>query len=248
MGKVIDHFSQYLKDLTYAEKHVLYFIEENLEQVKNESLTKLAEQNNVSTTTIIRLCRKLNLEGFSELKYVLKSLDPQTTISPDHTLERYQTVLDQMFSSLSAKYFEEISEIINRSNQIIIISVGLTKTIGEYFSKLFMQVNKYSTYLYESHMIDLIPKSLKPNDLVVYISSSGETKTIIQAAEKIRFKNVRTLAITNNSDSTLSKIAHYNLSVNVERNQFFGYDITPRSTLVMLIDILFEFYLKEISK
>ncbi|WP_425516302.1 hypothetical protein [Caldifermentibacillus hisashii] len=55
---------------------------------------------------------------------------------------------------------------------------------------------------------------------------------------------METLAITNNSDSTLSKIAHYNLSANVNRIEFFGYDITARSTLMILIDLLFEFYLK----
>ncbi|MBY6271827.1 MAG: MurR/RpiR family transcriptional regulator, partial [Bacillaceae bacterium] len=120
-----------------------------------------------------------------------------------------------------------------------------SKMIGEYFSKLLMQVNKPSSYVYESHMIDLLPNMVQQKDLIVFISSSGETKTIVQAAEKIRFKNVETLAITNNADSTLAKLARKNISAYVQRVQFAGYDLSARSTLVVLIDILFEFFMKK---
>ena len=49
------------------------------------NLQELANSTFVSTTTIIRLCKKLGLEGFNELKYNLKKYK-QEEISPDLSL------------------------------------------------------------------------------------------------------------------------------------------------------------------
>jgi RpiR family transcriptional regulator, glv operon transcriptional regulator len=248
MGKIIDRFSEYIGNLTHAEKHVLYYIEEHLEEAKQQSLTTMAEKNNVSTTTIIRMCHKLGLEGFSELKYILKTIDSQLIPLEENTIERYKADMNETLRSLEQKNLEEISEKLLQANRILIVAVGLSKMIGEYFSKLLMQVNKPSSYVYESHIIDLLPNMIQPKDFIVFISSSGETKTIIQTAEKIRFKNVETLAITNNADSTLTRLTRKNLSAHVQRAQFAGYDVSARSTLVVLIDILFEFFMKKYVK
>jgi hypothetical protein len=48
---------------------------------------------------------------------------------------------------------------------------------SQVLSKLFMQVNKPTSYVYESHIIDLLPNMVQSNDLIVFISSSGETGT-----------------------------------------------------------------------
>ncbi|WP_235468582.1 MurR/RpiR family transcriptional regulator [Geobacillus sp. Sah69] len=215
-----------------------------MEQAKQLSLTAMAEKNNVSTTTIIRMCHKLGLEGFSELKYILKTIDDQAIPVGENTIERYKADMNQTLDSLERKHVEEISQLIFEANRVLIVAVGLSKMIGEYFSKLLIQVNKPSSYVYESHIIDLLPNMVQPKDMVIFISSSGETKTIVQAAEKLRFKNIETVAITNSADSTLAKLVRKHISAYVQRVQFAGYDLSARSTLVVLIDILFEFFMK----
>ncbi|ATO37711.1 MurR/RpiR family transcriptional regulator [Geobacillus sp. 47C-IIb] len=244
MGKLLDRFSNYIGQLTHAEKHVLYYIDGHVEQAKQLSLTAMAEKNNVSTTTIIRMCHKLGLEGFSELKYILKTIDDQAIPVGENTIERYKVDMNQTLDSLERKHVEEISQLIFEANRVLIVAVGLSKMIGEYFSKLLIQVNKPSSYVYESHIIDLLPNMVQPKDMVIFISSSGETKTIVQAAEKLRFKNIETVAITNSADSTLAKLVRKHISAYVQRVQFAGYDLSARSTLVVLIDILFEFFMK----
>ncbi|MFB5195835.1 MurR/RpiR family transcriptional regulator [Neobacillus sp. KR4-4] len=248
MGKIIDRFAAYISELTYAEKHVLYYVENNLKTAKQQSLTTMAQANNVSTTTIIRMCRKLGLEGFSQFKCILKSMDEEERPIHDNMLERYREDMNHTLSSLQVSKLESINEQLSRANRVTIVAVGLSKMFGEYFSKLLMQVNKSTSYVYESHIIDLLVNMVQTNDLIIFISSSGETKTIVQAAEKIRYKNVDTLAITNSAGSTLSKIARNNISADVQRISYAGYDLSARSTIVVLIDLIFEFYLKKITK
>jgi DNA-binding MurR/RpiR family transcriptional regulator len=120
--------------------------------------------------------------------------------------------------------------------------------IGEYFSKLLMQVNKSTVYAYESHIIDLLSNKIDSNDMVIFISSSGETKTIVKVAEKLKFQNRQTAAITNTSDCTLAKLVSVSVSANAHPVQYAGYDLTARSYMMLLIDILFESYLLQTAK
>nr|WP_290447462.1 SIS domain-containing protein [Clostridium gasigenes] len=134
-------------------------------------------------------------------------------------------------------------QLINTSTKIIIISVGLSKPMGEYFSKLLMQSNKGSFYIYESHIIDLIDKSADKNDLIIFISNSGETETLLKVAEKLSYRNFKTAAIVNSPDSTLSKLVQIPINSYSEKSNLSGYDITPRSTLLLIIDIIFGIYI-----
>ncbi|XHB96223.1 SIS domain-containing protein [Lactococcus garvieae] len=65
---------------------------------------------------------------------------------------------------------------INLSNNIFIIGLGLTKPIAEYISKRLYQLDRASTYVSESHMLDLLPNLARRGDLIIFISESGETK------------------------------------------------------------------------
>ncbi|WP_057913800.1 MurR/RpiR family transcriptional regulator [Peribacillus muralis] len=244
MGKFLDQFGNRLANLTPTEKQVLYYIDQHVDEAKNLSLTEIAKVNNVSTTTIVRLAHKLGLEGFSELKYLLKTSDYQQTTVNSLPFVHYKEEFIAALETIQIKDLDKLSEKIKNAKRVIVIGVGLSKMLAEYFSKLLMQTNKQTHYTYESHMIDLLPNMIKPNDMVFFISTSGETKTLIQAAEKLSFQVVETAAITNSSDSTLGKLVKTNLSMTVEKVNFAGYDITARSTLMLLIDLLFESYLK----
>lgn len=245
MGKIIDHFGNSLANLTQTEKQVLYYIDQHLNEAKNLSLTEIAKVNNVSTTTVVRMSHKLGLEGFSELKYRLKSTDEEVEKVDVNPIESYKQGFVQAFETIQLHELDRLSERIHQANRIIVVGVGLSKMMAEYFSKLLMQTNKQTHYTYESHMIDLLPNMVKSDDLVFFISTSGETKTLIHAAEKLSYMVADTAAITNSSDSTLGRMVNTNLSMTVGKVKFAGYDITARSTLMLLIDLLFESYLKK---
>lgn len=245
MGKVIEHFAHAIPALTHAEKHVLYYIESNLEEAKRLSLTAMAEANNVSTTTIVRMCHKLGLEGFTELKFFLRGIENALLPEEKNPLERYRLDINNTLSSIHLEEIEKIADEIIQSSRVIIVAVGLSKMMGEYFSKLFMQVNKTTVYVYESHIIDILTNMIEPKDMVIFISSSGKTKTITKVAEKVKYKTRQTLAITNSPDSPLANLSEHSLSASVQQVTYAGYDLTARSTLVMLIDLLFEVFLKK---
>ncbi|UOQ45062.1 MurR/RpiR family transcriptional regulator [Halobacillus salinarum] len=248
MGKLVDAFSTSLPNLTHSEKHVLYYVEQHLEESKSMPLTKMAEVNNVSTTTIVRLCHKLGMDGFAEFKYFLRGLEGDVLPDDPNPIERYRNDINESLKLLHPKDLEAIAANVEKADRIVILSVGLTKMIGEYLSKRLMQVNRSSTYIYESHMIDLISNWIGENDLVIFISSSGETDTLLKAADKLDHLNISTVAVTNDPTSTLYTIARQAVSAPVKKASYEGYDVSARSSLVMLADLIFEYYLKYVTE
>lgn len=245
MGKVIDKFAQAISGLSHSEKHVIYYIERELEKSKNQSLTEMARENSVSTTTIVRMCHKLGLDGFSELRYILKTIEEDDLPKSENIISRHVADLQESLSQISLADVQKICQMMVKAEKVIIVAVGLSKMMGEYFSKLLMQVNKPTLYAYESHIIDLLSNISGKNDLVIFISSSGETKTIVNVAEKLLYQNRNIAAITNSVGSTLTGLVPSSLASNVQRVTYKGYDLTSRSSLVAIIDILFEAYLVE---
>lgn len=248
MSSLINYFSNNLNDLTYAEKHIFYYIESNLEKAKKQSLTKMAEENNVSTTTIIRMCNKLGLSGFSELKYILKNIDDKNTPQINNYIDVLKNSVDLTLDKLLIQNINGLVTMIEKAKKIIIVSVGLSKPMGEYFAKLLMQANKSSFYIYESHIIDLLDKSLTHDDLIIFISNSGETPTLTSTAEKLSYRNFKTAAIVNSVDSTLSKLVNISINTYAKQSLLYGYDITARSTLIVILDVIFAYYINNTTK
>ncbi|GAA0736538.1 MurR/RpiR family transcriptional regulator [Clostridium oceanicum] len=243
MGKLLTKFQNKLSSLSYSEKHVFYYIDNNLDIAKTQSLTKMSEVNSVSTTTIVRMCHKLDLAGFSELKYIIKNIEQDNLSRNENVIESIVNDINSTADNINKNDLNELIRMIDKSEKIIIVSVGLTKAIGEYFSKLLMQLNKNSIYVYESHIIDLLPNTLHYKDLVIFISNSGKTRTLISIAEKLSFGHFKTACVVNSPNSPLANLSNLSLSSEVEKHEFKGYDITPRSSLVFLIDIIYNSYI-----
>ncbi|QAS53567.1 MurR/RpiR family transcriptional regulator [Halobacillus litoralis] len=247
MGKLLETFATSLPDLTHSEKHVLYYIEHHLEESKKMPLTRMAEENTVSTTTIIRLCHKLGFEGYAEFKYFLKGIEHTSLPENLNPIERYQDDIKKSLNHLQPDDLEWVASAIEKADRIVIISVGLTKMIGEYLSKRLMQMNRSSTYIYESHMVDLISNWIGKKDLAIFISSSGNTETLVKAADKLDHLNVQTVAVTNNLDGIINQYVQKAISAPVQKVSYEGYDVSARSSLMMLADLVFEYYLKHVT-
>ncbi|MBC1474580.1 MurR/RpiR family transcriptional regulator [Listeria grandensis] len=246
MGKVAERFVEDITNLSDSEKYVFYYADNHIEQVKNITLTNLAEILNTSNTTIIRMCHKLGLQGFSEFKFILASFSNQKKTRENGSLkEDYLAQLTQTIHAIDLPKMDYIATKILNASTVIVVSVGLTKMIGEYIGKRLIQVQKPTMYAYESHIIDLLPSFIKPNDVILFVSMSGDTKTLVQAAQKLEYSGCFMFAITNHGDSALSQLMDTNLSSDIPTVSYAGYDITSRSGLMIQADILLEVYLKK---
>jgi DNA-binding MurR/RpiR family transcriptional regulator len=248
MKTPVDLFTDKVHLLTHAERHVLAYIEAHLTNAKRMSLTEMAEENNVSTTTVVRMCHHLGLNGFAELKYVLRDHHSSSVRRADNIVDQYKYVLEHALGAIDTKAIEEVTDAMKKSARIVVVAIGLTKPLGEYVSKKLMQMNKTSTYLYELHMIHLLPSWIEEDDLVLCISSSGEVELLIDLIEQLNARRIHSVAITNANSSSLAQLTSQSLNARVPKTSFAGFDITTRSTLTLLLDMIFESYIRKTLK
>lgn len=249
MGLLQTNFSSAIERLSDTEKYIFYTFDNHPQMVKNFTLTELAEELNTSNTTIIRMTKKLEFSGFSAFKYTVERLISETSVlSHKNLLEQYQQFFNQSFASTNIADMEFIARKIHQAPSLYIIGVGLTKPVAEYVSKRFMQINKPTLYMYESHIIDLLSNFIKKDDVVLFLSMSGETKTLVAAAKKLHYSNNYIFSITNNGNSSLAQVVDRSLNSGVPINMYENYDITSRSFLMLQADLLFELYLKFVIK
>ena len=59
-----------LKNLTSQEKAVVEYILDNPKDLLDMNVSELAKASYTSSSTVIRLCKKLEVKGFADLKFI----------------------------------------------------------------------------------------------------------------------------------------------------------------------------------
>ena len=110
-----------LNTLTQSELSILQYIDTHTSEVLNMSIHELSEKVFFSTATILRLCKKLNFSGYSELKFSLKNrLNSQEVI--DINPINNENVLMDLYTQI-----ENTSRLIDTKNIDVVVNYLLSE-------------------------------------------------------------------------------------------------------------------------
>lgn len=173
------------------------------------SVRSVAEATYVSTSSIVRLAKKLGFEGYSELLYVLKhersgegfryAADLYDTLSFD---EHTNAMLDELAADLTS----------GRYDRVHMMGVGYSDLSATYLSNRLLEqgifaVNKSPLDFRDERMY-----------LTIFISESGETKDLTFVQERLRAKGLDDYVFTAESSSTLAEQTRHCILVKRGRN------------------------------
>lgn len=234
-----------LNSLTITEFAVLRYVDNNKKEVLKMSIQNLAEKNFVSTTTIIRLCKKLKLSGFSELKFKLKSeIESESILSKDLTLEK---IIDNNLlnitntaNKIDKQIISEIISKIEEVDRIHFFGKGLSGALTSYFSKILSTLG-INNYLYEdTHIAYIAAEQMTEKDLIFINSLSGNTNQAVRFAQLCKSRNATIITVTANKSSQLSQISDYTLEFSAGKRHPYVADIVSRLPSLFVFDILVE--------
>lgn len=244
MGILLSNYENKVKNLTVSELAVFSELDNKPELLFATNLTELSSSLYSSNSTIIRLSQKLGFSGFSEFRDTIKVLFNTNKSSNSHNLiENYRFFFDTILPTIPSDKLDYFAEQIYHSKNIFIIGTGLTKPIAEYTAKHLYQLDRASIYIYENHMLDLLPNLAKHGDMILFISESGETKSLISCAKKVAQTGATLLSITNSSHNSLNYITNMALTTQMPENHYHNYDVTSRVFQLALIDLILDIYL-----
>ncbi|GIP68396.1 hypothetical protein AWA1501_05590 [Lactiplantibacillus pentosus] len=115
-----EHFSE----LNETDKEIIQFINRNRAMVRESSLAAVATKSLFSKSSIFRVCQKLGLTGFSQLKYLLQEEANQVQdVNIDFVSQTVKSVL-WMSNQFKSTKLDDIYKILNDANNVFIYSTG----------------------------------------------------------------------------------------------------------------------------
>ena len=218
-------------ELTPTQRKVLDFILKQPEQAVFLTATDLAQDLNVSDTSIVRLAQALGYAGYPHLKRRLREyVQPKiTTVDRlGETVRRVESVGDVLADVLSRdmnnlkvtleetdlEIFTRFVEEMDSAQRIFIIALRSTHCLGMFMTSALRFLGR--------EVIPLIPgtgemwdqlRDLGPEDVLIGFAFPRYTKVTVQVMDYARDQDARVLAVTDGELSPLNRSAHFSLSV-----------------------------------
>ncbi|MFD0049862.1 MurR/RpiR family transcriptional regulator [Actinomycetes bacterium NPDC127524] len=227
-NKVISSFNE-------LEYSLYNYITQHANKVIYMRIRELADETHVSTSTILRFCRKNDCEGFSEfkvkLKMYLEKRDDNNLKSTHHALSEFvERTLKGGFES----YIQESSHLIAQSGSVIFLGIGSSGIMAEYGARYFSSLGKFSLYIKDPFFP--IHNKLLENSITIAMSVSGETHEIINLIKKLKEKGSTIISITNQKNCTIANISDLNISYYVTEEYIEESNITSQIPVVYILE------------
>lgn len=229
--------SEIIKNLNDLELMLYRYIIRNTEKVTYMRIRELADEAHVSTTTILRFCKKFDCNGYSEFKVKLKMYLQDSNIN---TVKNDQSVIIDFFKKLNTEELDEkieaVCELILSSSNLVFLGSGTSGILCKYAARYFSSVGKFASYIDDPYF----PTNYKTyeNCVIIILSVSGETKSVINLINNFKRENCPIISITNSENCTISKISDLNISYYINQEKIGISDITTQVPVLYIIETI----------
>ena len=246
-----------INELPESEKKIATFILYNPSTVLTMTAAELGDASSTSSSAVIRLCKSLNLSGFQELKMrILGDLNSlheasYSDIKKNDTIKsiiqslRNNAIksIDETLQFLNEETLKICVNLIDKAGTILIYGMGASFLAAKDAQQKFIRVNKSCYAMEDTHLNATMIANLDKNDLVIGISTSGETRETIKLIELASLRDINTIGITKYGKSTLGKLSKYNLyTPSSIETPFRSAATASRMSQLYIIDVLFMCY------
>lgn len=224
--------------LNNLEMMVYNVVIKNRDKVMYMTIRELADAAGVSTTTVLRFCRKLECEGYSEFRvrfklYLAQSEPQPANFGASEIISFFKSVNNDEFDRL----LDQATDIILASERIIFVGVGTSGSLAKYGARFFSNVGKFSNHVDDPYFP--ITNDMAKNALAIVLSVSGETEEILRFASQFSLHHCKVMSITSHEHSALAKLADFNLSWHIPQTRISGgYDLTTQIPVIYILETL----------
>jgi RpiR family transcriptional regulator, carbohydrate utilization regulator len=253
---VLENIKAHYEEMFSAEKKVADFILGNPERAVMMNVSELSQESGVSDATVIRMCKRIECEGYYQMKILLSNdLGKNHLIKytdgnskPSSLGDLFQVFARNMVKlaeGLDMKAMKAAVDLIKKANVVHVVAAGNTTPIaldlgfrlGRFGIKAsYSMINEY--YLNNLGLAD-------EKDVLIAISHSGSSKQVMQAVELAKRQKLKCVAITGYERSPISNMADHLLLAKFD-TPIFG-DSMPDSHLpeMAVVDALLYFLVNE---
>lgn len=237
-----------IRALTPLELSIYSYILENKEKVAYMKIRELALESHVSTTSILKFCKKFGFDSYTEFRMSYKQHLNQLK-TQQHMTNDTAELIDFLQRSDTEAFNQQIDKIthsILNAKQTIFIGSGNSGVMAKYGARFLSSIGELTLYIDDPHYP--IEGSLYSDSVVIICSVSGESNDIIRHINNFKSKNCQIISITNNQNSTISKMSHLNISYYISQYRNQDYDITSQIPVISIIEKIGKALYREKNK
>ncbi|MGL5043073.1 MAG: MurR/RpiR family transcriptional regulator [Culicoidibacterales bacterium] len=238
--------------LSATERQVFQYIIDNHQEMLQLGVRGIAQKNYTSTSTVMRLTKKLGYTGFIDMHYKVSSLLEDT---------KHKLTQAEFNTAFLPSFFEKdqqehkirrvAQEIYQESSQYFFIyATGFSGIIGEYIYKKLLVLGKKALFATGSDSVGVLDNNLENISVFLTVSKSGETKQVISKAITAKESGLFVVSFTSSSTNTLAKSADINF-VLADLYPFDDRNMLPNpffSNVIMMFEKIIYAYHAEIVK
>lgn len=223
--------------LNAIEQCILRYLYHNIDDLKKIGIRKVAQDNFTSTSTIYKLCKKLNFEGYSDMIYNICYSCRENDTEP--IADVYTNASKQVNANLN-----DFSNILNKSKNklIMLVSVGISQTIANYINER-LAINGFRS-ISNAHM-QLINHEHKDDVLLIVISNSGETGSLVEITKQAHDSGIEIISFCSNKNSSIAKLS--SLPIIIQGRDQFSFLKNPPNTFYSELLLIFECFMSNFN-
>lgn len=257
MKSVLLRLREYYNQCSPSELGVTQFILDNPKKAVECNIHQLAQITFSSPSSIIRLCKKINFEGYRDLRskliYELAIFEHTSSIEFGE-IERQDSIediarkttyknaktLDENLGLMDYDVLHTCVDLVCSAKTIYFFGLGSSLLVAKDAHMKFLRLNKLSCVSEDWHLQLLQARNMTPKDLGIAISYSGQTQETIECAKTAKNVGAPLISITRYGPNPLVGICDYNLYVSATESLFRNGAMASRIAQLNMIDIIYN--------
>ena len=260
MKKCIMKLKEGYGRLSKSEKIVADYILKNKLTASDLTISELSKKTNVSCSTINRLALNLGYDGYKEFIKSLylnahndeKELNKHiydVDIDDDFNLSIKEVAslvcslnieaITNTYKMLDMKTLNKVIKLIDKAQRVVIFalsgSIVVAKDMLFKLERLGIACQVSDNY----HSLLANASTLKKNELAVFISYSGNTKEVIEAAKLAKETEATVVGITMVGNNQLSKLVDYSIQHSSVDRGIKTFSTRSRVVQENIVDMIF---------
>lgn len=244
---------QQLNALSTVEKTIIQYITNHLKKFYTMSIQELAQNTFSSTSTIMRLCKKLDFDGFNEFKYFicyhadLKKEQNQNHYVLNSIISKHVSDLKQTALKIDKTSIEKTVQYFLEDKKIHFFARGLSYMPAFYMYSMLLSVDCNCFFHIDPPLMYYAAAHMDKNDILMIGSSGGATNPIVTAAVTAKEQHAVVIAFSSDKSSPLFQTADISFYCIAENRRYKDIDAKSRLSMMFVMDLILECYFEKLN-
>jgi len=239
--------------LSNTEKRIGDFILKDPMRIVHLPIQELSKKSEVAESTIVKFCRNLGYEGYTDFKialaqdivlqeeYVHEDIEVEKGIS-EITRKVFNATVNSLSDSLKVLDPEEMEKAVDSiigARKVIFYGVGTSAPIAEEACHRFLYIGIPCIFSPDPHLQVALGLTLNQEDVGIVISHSGITEDTLRAIKVAKEHKAKIICITNYPDSPIAKLSDIKLITSFREINFRIASMAARVVQLTIVDALY---------